>query len=462
VWGQAWAATYYIDTSCEFNGNGTGGSGACAASGGAAGAYNTGASWVNGVGNTTYFKRGTTVSNLATIISSASQTFDDYGDASAPCPLIAKSGTTFTLSISAADVTINDLCISGSQSSALLNTSAARSIFNRLTVYSNGTLNGIGVRFNTGSSDGQLNDSLVYDMTDDGVGISNAATGTYTISNLTCHHIDTAASSGDCIQLYDSASASLVVTGGTYTRETGTKQAIRAWTSGSMTIRNVNIEMQAAGAQGISIDGTGELTITGSYIKGVSGTPNIFTHTSGTTNISGNVLVGNDYGIWSSHATGTLNAFNNSIRGQAITGIYHTTDGAGGTLNAYNNYIDAPTNINDAHASATTVADFNAYGPSDGNFVDHLGTYTTIASWRTASSQDANSTEGVDPGFIGGTSPTTAEGFHLTAGSALRRGGKDLNIGNVQDCENQAFNHPPDIGACGTNSGDAAAARTAR
>jgi hypothetical protein len=66
-----------------------------------------------------------------------------------------------------------------------------------------------------------------------------------------------------------------------------------------------------------------------------------------------------------------------------------------------------------------------------------------------------------DPGFVGGSHPTTAAGFKLVSGSALRRVGRDLNIGNVQDYGNRAFMHPPSIGAWEAGDEDAAAARTA-
>lgn len=67
-----------------------------------------------------------------------------------------------------------------------------------------------------------------------------------------------------------------------------------------------------------------------------------------------------------------------------------------------------------------------------------------------------------EPGFTGGTSPTTASDFKLLANSPLRRAGVALNLGNIQDNGNRAFAHPPSIGAWEATSGDAASARTAR
>ncbi len=65
-----------------------------------------------------------------------------------------------------------------------------------------------------------------------------------------------------------------------------------------------------------------------------------------------------------------------------------------------------------------------------------------------------------DPGYVGGLTPTTKEGFRLGTGAA-RRAGTDLNIGNYQDNGNRAFAHPPSIGAWEAASGDIATARTA-
>lgn len=64
--------------------------------------------------------------------------------------------------------------------------------------------------------------------------------------------------------------------------------------------------------------------------------------------------------------------------------------------------------------------------------------------------------------FAGGETPTTAAGLKLPVGSALRRTGKDMNIGNYQDAGNRAFLHPPSIGAWEATSGDAATLRSVR
>lgn len=67
-----------------------------------------------------------------------------------------------------------------------------------------------------------------------------------------------------------------------------------------------------------------------------------------------------------------------------------------------------------------------------------------------------------NPKFVGGSSPTTAQGFRLSAASPLRSAGKELNLGAIQDNGNRAFSHPPSIGAWEVASGDTAEERTTR
>lgn len=435
---EVMAATEYLNTSCANNGNGT--AEGCAASVGAAGAWNTGASITYNAGDIINIARGTTVTNLPSPVS-AQVTIQAYGTGADP--IISQNGTTFTLSISANDVTLNDLAIRGNQSSAVVSTVAARTIINRGSVYGNATTSGAGIRFNTGSSDGQLNGTTVYDIDDDGIGVSVSATGTFTLTDVTCYEIDQGNLGGDCIQAYDGTAANVTVDGGSFTKETGNKQAIRY--SGTGTLRiigNAAIDAQGLNSQGVSMGGAGALQIERAYIKGNDGAPAIFASNTGASYVRSSLIVGGEEGVWSSHASGTLEVSHNDIIGQALSGVYHTT---GGTLTAKNNFIDAPTNIYDASAGATTVADYNRYG--SGVFRLDGTAYATLALWQTASSQDAASTV-ADPAFLGGPSPSTALGFRPKPGSPL------LGAGTYSDAKYDyngvRFGNPPSIGAFST------------
>lgn len=140
-----------------------------------------------------------------------------------------------------------------------------------------------------------------------------------------------------------------------------------------------------------------------------------------------------------------------------------TVSGTNSTVSAYNNIgyslggVPAY-NVFVETASTLTAADDNDwYGRAV--WYDDATTFTTLATWNAVAAVGTDLDS--DPGFVVPTA-TTAEGFKLSSGSALRRVGKDLNIGNVQDAGNRAFLHPPSIGAWEATSGDAAAARTAR
>lgn len=109
---------------------------------------------------------------------------------------------------------------------------------------------------------------------------------------------------------------------------------------------------------------------------------------------------------------------------------------------------------------ATCVDNDNRY-PVGGTFASAADNDLSLSEW-TAAVAATNSAEIADPGFIGGTSPTSAAGFKLKAGSALRRAGTDLNIGNLQDAGNRAFHHRPSSGAWEAASGDTAETRPLR
>ena len=99
--------------------------------------------------------------------------------------------------------------------------------------------------------------------------------------------------------------------------------------------------------------------------------------------------------------------------------------------------------------------------PSDAFFKRSSTQYTTVAAWDTAISQTTGDEIISDAGWTGGASPTSVNGYRLSASSSLRRAGTDLNIGNYGDAGNRAFAHPPSIGAWEAADGDIATARTA-
>jgi hypothetical protein len=458
VCGNSWGATTYLNTACALNGNGT--SGPCATTGGGAGAYNTGASifWASiGAGNTLYIARGTTTNNWAGIIIDSAVTIDDYtGNASGTtdtCPIWTRSGSqTFIMSINANDVTVRDICVTGQASSALINTLQARTVIDNVYIYENsGT--GVGVRFNDGSSDGTLEDSIIDGIWDDGIGIGASATGTFLIKNVTVKNVDRANSSGDNIQAYVGTAANLIIDGGTYIKEAGkaVKQVIIYDGSGTVTMRNAPKIFQYSPAPGVAFWGTAVVDIQSLFVYSVGRDccAALFLTNTGTTTVKNAILIGGGYGIWSSHASGNTTVYNSTIIGAGISAVYATT---GGTFTIRNSYMDAPQTLWQASSLATVVSDYNTYGRQAWGWDAVL--YTTLAEWRTASSQDANSDVTSDPGFAGGTSPITAEGVRLKKDSPLlRQGACYLSTGCISyDYEGKRSRVPPDIGAFQRNA----------
>ncbi len=446
VWCDGWAATTYLNTSCAKNGNGA--SGACAAIAGGAGAFNSGLSvfWSTiGAGNTLYIARGTTVSQWAGIIIDTAVTVDDYGTGA--CPVWTAPVGTYMISVSADNVTINDICVTGNASSALISTTKANTALNRITAYSNSG-SGIGIRFNNGSSNGSLTDSTVYDIYDDGVGIGATATGTFTITNLDCYRIDRANGTGDCIQAYVGTPANLTIVGGTYRKETPVKQAIIYDGSGAFTMRGLPKFYNKSGGPNVAVWGTGTVDIDSMFCLATAGASCLFLNTTGTTDVRNLILIGADYGIWSSHASGTTTIRNATIIGSHIAAVYATT---GGTLNIKDSYLDAPRTLWQATSAATVVADYNRYGRAV--FGWNGAEITSFATWKSTSSQDTNSAVAAET-FAGGTAPNSVEGVRLAPSSTMKCAG--TSVGRLADALDRGYepNCTP-IGAMLYGRGDA-------
>lgn len=384
VWGQAWGATYYLDTSCTFNGNGTGGGGACAASGGAAGAYNTGASITFGAADTIYIKRGTTVTNFPSPVS-AQVTIDDYGSATA-CPVISKSAT-FALSLSAANTVINDICLTGVNTSAILNIAATGASLNRLEVYGNTSAGAILVRFNTGSGNSSLTDSYIHNSADDGIGIGSGVAGLITITNLRCSNVDTDNLTGDCIQAYTGTAATVVIDGGVFYKETTNKQAIIYDGSGGLIVKGTPTLDVRGGSQGIQTAGTGSAFIYGTTIIGGVASPKLIQVTNtGPTLISNVTGTGGVDGVYVSHASGSAEIINSTFRGQSNSAIYNTT---GGSLKVTQSHMGAPVSLYDASGSSALVSEYNTFAVP--GFVWNGTPLNGLSNWQSTTSQDSNS-----------------------------------------------------------------------
>jgi hypothetical protein len=345
------ATTYYINPSCPNDGNGT--SPGCAVGPGQPGAYSRGGSLVWGTGNTFLLRSGTTLYDLPTIVRGTGTTLGTYGGTT--CATIWRPSGVFVLSIAADDVTVDGLCLTGNVSSAILNTTHARTQILRSRIFGNRG-GGVGIRFNNGASDGVVTDSATYNIDDDGIGIGALARGTFTITRHDCHDVDKQLGTGDCIQAYDGTIASLTVRGGVLRKETAFKSAIRYSGSGVLLIeQGVQIELQAPGALGVSVDGTGVLNMKSSYIKALPGSWGIFAHNTGNSFISNVFVDGGDYGVWSSHPFGSLTVSFGAVVNQTKASIYHTSSGAGGALFVNDTILEAPQTVVSVKGTSTVV-----------------------------------------------------------------------------------------------------------
>jgi len=157
-------------------------------------------------------------------------------------------------------------------------------------------------------------------------------------------------------------------------------------------------------------------------------------------------------------------AYSSSGSGDLFYADQETISVTNSTVSLYNNASlvsgGTPTyNVYVATSSTLTAASNNNwYGLL--NWSNAGSTYSTVETWNAdgAVGTDLN----VNPGFIGKFTPSSESMYYLTPSSNLRRAGKDINIGNVQDRNNRAFSHPPSIGAYEVTSGVEASTRTDR
>lgn len=343
--------TFYINPSCVHDGNGL--SSACSAGAGQAGAFARGASLIWGAGNTFLLKSGTTLADMPTILRGAGTFISTYGGAA--CATVSRASGMFVLSIAADDVTIDGLCLTGNSASAILNTTGARTKILRSRIFGNRG-GGVGIRFNNGSSNGEVTDSATYNIDDDGIGIGDGALGTFTITRHACYDVDKRGGIGDCIQAYDGTSASLTVHGGTLRKETAFKSAIRYSGSGVLLLdQGLQIDLLIPGSIGVSVDGTGVLNLRSTYIRALPGSWGIAAHNTGTSTISNVYIDGGHYGVWSSHPFGSLTVSFAAIVNQTYASIYHTSTGTGGSLHVSASILDAPQTVVSVKGTSTVL-----------------------------------------------------------------------------------------------------------
>lgn len=476
---QAWGANWYVKpaSSCSNNGDGT--SSACAASGGAAGAWKGSANIV-----------WASVSAGDTINIGGSWVASDCHDAAQYCFLVGKAGSVGNPII--LEFSGSSFNGGGARTKGIETSTFANLRINNFTA-SNFTTYGIAINSSGASTDainvyveaptitdisgcaGQCNgifgkgsgitvhNPRVKNIADDGIWtdgdnaqyLFDTNDGTYYVSNVGTG----AAITGDCFQFSGSAGTdtNIVQKGYCDHRSVSEKQCIVTNSLGLLTVTDT-ICLAAtytvdAGSICIFAEGRADVrrTVCDGWSYGIDIATKA-TSSTGNSYIIGNIVRAfGTYGLTTGSATPT---------GVTVTVANNTIDGYGSDLS-----VSRCLNLAGAGSSVVNASN-NISANCKFGFVSAGGTgtktLTTNADFgnTTRYSGFASGSTNANPLWVGGQYPTTYSGYRLSSGSTIRRAGTELNIGNVQDYGNRAFQHPPSIGAWEVTSGDSASSRT--
>lgn len=293
-----------------------------------------------------------------------------------------------------------------------------------------------------------ISDSVINNCGDDcifGQGTSVTISG----NTITGPSVDTA--TGDCFQTNGQIDG-LIVSQNSCSKTADVKQCyvVSAPTdSGLIAIKYNTCVMPAGGTTAIGIYTEAPGKIFGNIISG--GADGIHAYTAyGTLDVWSNIVTGTTsecFGVGFGSLSTDVNFFNNSGANCGTYGIALNTNST--TSSSQMNAISGATEC------------YWEYNTSSAESYDDFYNCTTAITQGNTHTSGAVGTGTITsvPGWVGGTSPTTAAGFKLKVGSALRRAGTSLNIGAVQDYSNRAFHNPPSIGAYEVTSGQDACTR---
>lgn len=194
------------------------------------------------------------------------------------------------------------------------------------------------------------------------------------------------------------------------------------------TVTDVRVYNQGS-TQGSGIDfqcsaGTGAITASKLYVTGGEGVGiTVGSLATLANNISSSISWGNDLNQWYQKTTNTPATYSNII-GVAKPGsaqsAFRFGDGSSSTMTATirNSIFQADTQTLSRNTTSGTLTDsFNDYfGPLH----DTTNGTRTLAQWLSDGQCAAGGCQAVDPQFVGGANPTTAEGFRLKKTSPLR------------------------------------------
>lgn len=326
--------------------------------------------------------------------------------------------------------------------------------------------------------------STIQHCYDDCLGFTNLALNPV-VSYNTIRDFSTGTTTGDAIFTNDSALLSTVLVEGNtiYWDEAGsTKQGfVGGVDTGTVIIRNNQFysTVDSSANHAISVNGAGVAYVYGNYCEGYKACAAHFTSTAGVgidtaMYVYGNIANGSEYISQIAVTVGnpSFYIYNNTGISLGTRGIDLSGTAGTGVMSVYNNHIQADSiALYVSNTVASYAGDGNNFYPEGVGFVQNYEcgtTYATLAAYKAGCAAVDQSSLSTLGGFVAGPVPTTASGFKLKVGSALRRTGKGLGI-PVSDYAGRPF-YPsaPSIGAYEVTSNSeatdrtAAAARTAR
>lgn len=300
----------------------------------------------------------------------------------------------------------------------------------------------------------------------DAIGLNTLVTGTITVQNSTFERWSMTSSGGDAIQVNDGSTATLIeIKNNTiyFDSTTTTKQGIIAGadaTSGVLRITDNRLidRIGTTNNHAISVIAGKTVYVERNWVDGWKAAVTTFNAgaaTFGDVYIRSNVATGSEYLVLLTPSQGTPNLYVENNSGADLINGIRATSSVAANLYVKNNVARLRSAGVDAlYVSAvynSYTGSNNNFGPDAATFIENYecggSTYATAAAYVAACTQEVGTTSS-DPTLLGGTNPTTADGFKLKSSSSLCGAGTPTDA--KYDYEGYRFGIPPNIGAFAT------------
>lgn len=305
-----------------------------------------------------------------------------------------------------------------------------------------------------------VSDSLIDYCGDDCIGTTSAATSP-TITDNIFQYFSVRTLTGDAIFINDAAASSNpVVTGNTcYWDGTGLEKQcfIIGVASGTVTVSDnaMIARVPTSTNHAIAITAATDAYVERNYCEGFNACVTHFAVTAegidGSLYARSNIANGSQYAVLFTTSVGTPSLYADNNSGADLVNGLRATATVAANLYVRNNSFRLDGSGGDAlyvaNAHNSYTGSNNNFGPDAASFIENYecggSTYATAAAYVAACAQEVGTTSS-DPALLGGTSPTTAEGFIPTNTALFRTGAK---VGDYNDFSGCRFAAPPSIGA---------------